>query len=431
MKYKNKTRLFLVGIGPFVFSLAAFAQTVDQNTTQDVSAAIDRAVNDSNGKVQVTNNKYEVSGNAPADFAQTQQDENKPAVTEKLPDAISIDAPKQREMMTNTSVRMFGKAPISVLLDVLVIDEDVYKKTIIHEDPVRISGTTTSDKTGEWVFVPQFQLVPGDYSVVITYKDATKGSISSEKIFFTVSDSMGATSWPLISRNWIYLGIFILVVLIGGGISYWIWRYNVRQASDAFHVSARIVDTPLKFKKEIAPTVALDMPALNDGIENFYFDKNTGTLNEVDADVEPALVKKVAQAVVLEMSKEITKEIPQRVVPKNEEILEVKTETVADLQSVKESATKLEKELLKVSREINNTMQEVGQLRQEIIAQDHEDLKTEKEETAKKIKKKSTKKKSLSGNAIKVEKELIDVAQAVNSTMREVENLRESIAKKV
>lgn len=128
---------------------------------------------------------------------------------------IDITRPTQGQIIVSTSLTITGKAPAGSLVTVTIQDEDYQRPFQIHQENLIENGTTTSDRNGDWVFVPSSILVPGKFSVVAAYQSSlTGGSISTEKIFFTVADGAGSTSWFTIPGFTLIIIIFILIAFL-------------------------------------------------------------------------------------------------------------------------------------------------------------------------------------------------------------------------
>lgn len=125
---------------------------------------------------------------------------------------LSIAIPSQGQVITTTSLTISGKAPAGVLITVTIQDEDYQKAFQVHEINLITNGTTTSDKNGDWVFIPATNLVPGRFSVSASYLNASNANVSVEKIFFTVADGNGSTSWFSIPGGTLII-IFVIIII--------------------------------------------------------------------------------------------------------------------------------------------------------------------------------------------------------------------------
>lgn len=134
-------------------------------------------------------------------------------LNEVTPLAIAI--PTNGQVITTTSLTISGKAPAGALITVTIQDEDYQKTFQVHEMNLIFNGTTTSDKNGDWVFIPPSNLVPGRFSVSASYLNASNASVSTDKVFFTVADVNGATSWFTIpGGTLLILTVLIIVALL-------------------------------------------------------------------------------------------------------------------------------------------------------------------------------------------------------------------------
>lgn len=125
---------------------------------------------------------------------------------------ISLVNPAQGQIVLSSSLTFTGKAPSGVIVSITLQDEDYQRIFQVHEVNLITNGTTTSDRNGDWVYVPSKSLVPGRYSVIASFQTDSSGSISTDKVFFTVADDTGATAWFGIPG--ITLIIIILIVVV-------------------------------------------------------------------------------------------------------------------------------------------------------------------------------------------------------------------------
>lgn len=117
--------------------------------------------------------------------------------------------------MIGHNAEFSGKGPKNTLITVEITDTDTSRPIIEHQKFGRVSGSATSDADGDWVFVPQDELVPGKFSVYATYK-AQNQTVKSEEVQFTVVDeggSSGRLSTPTIRRLIIGIGVMLLVII--------------------------------------------------------------------------------------------------------------------------------------------------------------------------------------------------------------------------
>lgn len=130
------------------------------------------------------------------------------------PLTITLSNPAQGQIIITSSLLFTGKAPTGVIVTVTIQDEDYQKAFQVHETNLIINGTTTSDRSGDWVYVPSKNLVPGKYSIVAAFQNENNGSISTDKIFFTVADENGLTSWFSIPGVTLVLVIAVVVAAL-------------------------------------------------------------------------------------------------------------------------------------------------------------------------------------------------------------------------
>ncbi|MFS8130859.1 MAG: hypothetical protein ACMG57_02675 [Candidatus Dojkabacteria bacterium] len=130
------------------------------------------------------------------------------------PLAITLTNPAQGQIIITSSLLFTGQAPTGVIVTVTIQDEDYQKSFQVHEANLIINGTTTSDRKGDWVYVPSKNLVPGKYSIVAAFQNENNGSISTDKVFFTVADENGLTSWFSIPGVTLVLVIAVVIAAL-------------------------------------------------------------------------------------------------------------------------------------------------------------------------------------------------------------------------
>lgn len=145
-----------------------------------------------------------------------------PVAAQGSDDAIVIASPGDGEVVVGHNAEFNGEAPKNTLVTIEITDADTNRPLVEHQKFGHISGSTTSDAEGDWVFVPQQELVPGKFTVQASYKDNKDGHVvKSEEYTFTVVDdggSSGRFSDQTIRRilvGAIILGLILITVVIG------------------------------------------------------------------------------------------------------------------------------------------------------------------------------------------------------------------------
>ncbi|MFZ2189020.1 MAG: hypothetical protein WAV73_05675 [Candidatus Moraniibacteriota bacterium] len=377
MKYKIK--FFVLNLGYllsilFVMGFLFYSKTVlaIDATPQDVKSIIESAIeNDSEGKVNVTNNEYTVEDNAAStapSIIDPTLNEEKVNIKDNDKSVISFEFPRSREAVVNTGVKFSGKTSPGVIVDVVVTDEDINRKFYQHQSSSRLNGNATADKNGEWVFIPQFQFVPGEYSATASFADAKLGTIQSNRVFFTIVDSDGASHWYLISSVW-------FSIVFGIGISIALGYFFFLR------------------KRRISFRVAAEKNNLYSDQNSFKGDNsgNEQTLRIIDY-------------------KEV--DAPQEESSTNQSLIDLNSE-----------ALDVEKELIDVAKEVNASMRKVENLKRDRL----EINKKRKQKNFDEISSEEGLEKDIDG----VEEELINVSKEVNEAALKVEDMREKIVGKM
>ncbi len=330
------------------------------DTSQEVKDIIDNVINDPSGKVNITNNEYkEKAKKDEIDSSQTTDGADSSQTNDSEKSAISLTSPGAREMVVNTNVKFSGKASSGVIVNIMVIDEDSERKFIRHQATSKLNGNVTADKKGEWVYVPQFDFIPGQYSVVASFMDNKAGTVQSDRIFFTIVDSSGDSSWSIFDKAWIIVLIIFIsfVVLFFALLFFW---------------------------------------------KNKFF-KARKKKNNFDFDLEPS---------VFGPSEEKVQTL--RIIDYDSPGMEHKE----NLDDINEESLEVEKELIDVSRAVNESMQKIEKLKRDSLSgKIRGETKISEEDLASDIN--------------DVEKELIDVSKEVSEVVSKVEDMRESIVKKI
>ncbi len=346
MKYKNKIHLFslfpalLVCIGFLGFYSAS------ATTSEDVKAMIEDALKDSDGNVTVTNNNITEGGEKQNQGNSSQ--ENSSESTQSP--SIVLNSPGQREIILNTNIKFSGKTSPGVIVNVTVSDEDLEKKFIQHQSSSKMGGNVTADKNGDWVYVPQFDFIPGEYSAVAYFSDPKLGSIQSERVFFTVVDGNGSSQWSIISKTWAWIGIVFLALAILS-TAFLIFREKIfgkAREKNSLDFGPTVFDSAAG-KNQTLTIIDYDGPGMGNH-------ENLDELNEESLEAEKELID-VTKEVNESMKK--FEELKRDVINKKEDKL--------DKNELGEEITSIENELLDVNKEVNEAVSKVEDMREEIV----------------------------------------------------------------
>jgi len=236
-------------------------------------------------------------------------------------------------------------------LDVWSSDEDLDKKFVKHKSRSKMKGTATADKDGSWVYVPQFQFVPGEYSAVASISDSKLGNIQSDRVFFTVVDGKGASQWSIINQTWIWIGIGILIFIFLLAI-FLIFRKKIFPGKLQPRMNSEVEPSVFDFnsnKNQVLKIIDYDNSENNR-------QENLENLNEESLEAEKEIVD-VAKEVNESMKK--VAELKRNIAGKNEQMIS-KSEIEQDLNQVEE-------ELLNTTKEVSEAASKVEDMRGEII----------------------------------------------------------------
>jgi len=180
---------------------------------------------------------------------------------------ISITKPTQSQVIVTEGFTVSGKAPSGVLITVTIQDEDYQKIFQVHEQNLITNATTTSDRNGDWIYIPSKNLVPGKYSITAAFQNDTTGTISTEKIFFTVADESGATSWFSIPGSTLIVIATIVIV----AIIIIIFRVTGNKKRRIYlHTSAGDIPVREIVEDNIVEIVPLNEPMINLGTQQSF-----------------------------------------------------------------------------------------------------------------------------------------------------------------
>lgn len=140
---------------------------------------------------------------------------------------VVITSPREGETIVNTNIQITGTAPPNELVQIKIVDTDTNLPAIEHQSTPQLAGSVTTDTNGEWVFVPQQQLVPGQFSVQASHvsSDGSGQVHSSAVVKFVAVDATGSRGWlsKLIKRRiLIAAGLFVLLLV-------WVYLAFVRK----------------------------------------------------------------------------------------------------------------------------------------------------------------------------------------------------------
>ena len=131
-------------------------------------------------------------------------------------DSITITSPKEGDSVVNTAAQISGTAPPSTIVTVVITDTDTNRTGIVHQDTGKVEGTVTAGSDGNWTYVPQHQLVPGQFSVEASYTNDQNQVIDSRSVNFVVLNSKGSSvqvSNSLLRGLVIWGGLVIILIV--------------------------------------------------------------------------------------------------------------------------------------------------------------------------------------------------------------------------
>lgn len=145
---------------------------------------------------------------------------------------LTITAPGNNDVVAGRNTEFRGTAPKNTLINITVVDTDTGNIFNEHQKTGRVNGSTTSDANGDWVFVPQQELVPGTFSVSATIAN-NSASIVSKEVVFSAVDETGRTSHLAMWVKYVLIGLSLLVLLVLAIllIRWWVRRRNEKESS--------------------------------------------------------------------------------------------------------------------------------------------------------------------------------------------------------
>ena len=173
------------------------------------------------------------------------------AVLAATDSGINITSPQNGDSIQQSNIQVAGTAPASVLVDIVITDADTSKSLIAHQPNGKVEGSVTSDDGGNWVYTPQTQLVPGQFSVQASYTNAQKQTINSPSIRFVIITVTGASE--ILSNNArrsFIAGGVIGVVLLSALVFHLARRRRRRDDEPRGPEEERPLDRPRKRLKE-------------------------------------------------------------------------------------------------------------------------------------------------------------------------------------
>jgi len=134
--------------------------------------------------------------------------------------SINITSPHNGDSVLQSNIQISGTAPPSILVNVIITDTDTSRALVAHQSNGRVEGSVTSDDGGAWVYTPQQQLVPGEFSVQASYTNAQKQTINSPSIKFVVITATGASE--ILSndtrRSFAAAAVIVTILVIAFGV---------------------------------------------------------------------------------------------------------------------------------------------------------------------------------------------------------------------
>ena len=143
--------------------------------------------------------------------------------------AVAIDEPRPDDTVVGTQLQISGTAPPGVVVSVNIVDADTARHNIVHQPNGRIDGSVTSGSDGGWVFVPEVQIVPGQFDAQASYASGQHQTITSAKVPFVVVDASGQSQISILSWQWKIGFPLVVLALLGGGV--WLWRRARRRST--------------------------------------------------------------------------------------------------------------------------------------------------------------------------------------------------------
>lgn len=124
-----------------------------------------------------------------------------------------IVSPKSGDTIINTNAQFTGQASANAIVRLTLTDTDTSRSNIAHQPGGKVEATVTTDKDGNWVYVPNESLVPGQFSVQAVYTDADGNSTTSAIVAFSVVDSRGNSTVPSFWVKAMIASVAIVVVV--------------------------------------------------------------------------------------------------------------------------------------------------------------------------------------------------------------------------
>jgi hypothetical protein len=140
------------------------------------------------------------------------------------PSGVAISQPQNGDAMVNVSPQISGTAPPQTLVLVSMVDTDTGRGGVKHQPNGRIDGSVTSDANGQWVFVPQVDVVPGSFEVVASYVTDEGKTVQSAPMRFVVVNESGASAEPTTGFKWMVALVLLAVVLAIGFVIFRVVR---------------------------------------------------------------------------------------------------------------------------------------------------------------------------------------------------------------
>ncbi|MBI5088818.1 MAG: hypothetical protein HZB15_08175, partial [Actinobacteria bacterium] len=137
---------------------------------------------------------------------------------------ITITQPLNGDTMVNVSPQVSGTAPPQTLVLVSIVDTDTGRGGVKHQPNGQIDGSVTSDANGQWVFVPQVDMVPGAFEATASYVTDDDRTVQSAPMRFVVVNESGASAEPTSGFPWMVALVLLAALLIAGFVAYRIIR---------------------------------------------------------------------------------------------------------------------------------------------------------------------------------------------------------------
>jgi hypothetical protein len=127
---------------------------------------------------------------------------------------ITLSNPQSGGTIVNTSAQITGTAPANTIVRVTITDAVPNRPNVAHIKGGKVSGVATSDKNGQWIYVPTI-LVPGQYTVQASFTGENNKMTQTGIVPFVIVDKEGNSYTAAVSlQRLIVLGLMAFAVLL-------------------------------------------------------------------------------------------------------------------------------------------------------------------------------------------------------------------------